>query len=171
MVVPTAKKSLALADNTATVRLSWLAIYAALLSFSFQSGAARRPCVYGPLLGRGSAYSFWLRLRQSSVPPRAGKARPIHHSHPAPGHRARVWGHPSLSGRLLRHLCYLVPQFQAPVASLRRAMRRRLQRPALVADFQASVGLRCNHIPAALQHRKIQVRQATVDGVPEPSRA
>src|SRR5713226_5046995 len=133
------------------------------LNFSFQLPLRVLPWVYDLSLGRGIAYSFWMRqLQEFAVPPRVGRVRLLHHSHPAPGHRARDCGRPSVNKRLLRSFGVLVPQFQAPAANLRRAMRCRSPLPALVAELQASVGLRCNRTPAVLQYRKTQAYRAAV---------
>ena len=92
-----------------------LTIGATTLSLSFQLRRRVLPWVYDLSLGRASTHSFWMRqLQEFAVPPRGRRVRPIHRSHPAPGHRARDWGRPSVNKRLLRCLRVLVPQFQAP---------------------------------------------------------
>jgi hypothetical protein len=111
------------------------------------------PCVYGLLLGRGSAYSCWLQqLRQSAVPPHAGKARRVRHSHLAPGHRARGLGHPGVSERLLPRLCYVLPW-----ATISRTRRQSPSGNAVSVTTTCTGGrvpslswASCNHSPAAL---------------------
>jgi hypothetical protein len=129
------------------------------------------PCVYGLLLGRGSAYSCLLQqLRQSAVPPHAGKARRVRHSHLAPGHRARGLGHPGVSERLLPRLCYVLPW-----ATISRT-RRQSPSGNAVSVTTTCTGGRVPSISWAswqsptgsTRYRKIQVRQAAVRGAPEP---